>query len=176
MQGGLTAIPAQLECYNVLFAIRQTPSTAGVMPWARAVPTRHCCPRARAAGAGEVHRLVHALAAAGRRSADRDRASGMPDADTAAGDHDLHGLADQPPGHGVAVGVELDRAMLIHRTRRWSPLKAWGMRLSKRVGACGSRAADPDEPSKRSFPYSRLLFETGSNPARQPGKSRHSET
>jgi hypothetical protein len=43
-----------------------------------------------------------------------DFTPGMPDPQQACGNHHLNRLADQPPGHGIGVAVDVDDAISLH--------------------------------------------------------------
>jgi hypothetical protein len=61
-----------------------------------------------------VARLDDALAPAGELGVLGDQPAGVVDPHPAGADADLHALPDQPPGHRVGVGVELDGTVGLH--------------------------------------------------------------
>jgi hypothetical protein len=68
----------------------------------------------RAGDALEVSGIDDPLTTSRRLGMRRDFPAGMKDPDPTVAHHDLHALADEPPGHAVAVGVDLDRAIGLH--------------------------------------------------------------
>ena len=79
------------------------------------------------AGAGSRARpesapAPRAVDAAGGFRVRRDLVAGMEDADPTIHDGHLNTLADQPPGHAVGVGVDLDGAVRMHLAGELAPL------------------------------------------------------
>jgi len=77
-----------------------------------------CWPADRAIDPGdavEVGAIDDTLSAAFGKLMDGDLADAMPDANLAGSDRDGDALADQSPGHRVAVGVDLDGAIVPDR-------------------------------------------------------------
>ena len=54
-----------------------------------------------------------------------DQPAGVVDAHAADAHADLHALADQPPGHGIGVGVDLDGAVGLHLAHELADLPEW---------------------------------------------------
>ena len=115
---------------------------------------RLACRKRRPAQGGEAfqvggdHRL---LAATGDLAMAGDFAAAMADADPSAGHRHRHRLADQPPGHAIGIGVDLDRSVgldpsdeLAHRVVRRPAVertKSGGLLANEtrhRRFACGS--------------------------------------